>query len=128
MPPRKPSPRAKRPPNNTTCDVYRAPNAPPAAPDVAAVACALVAAFRDGSEASEGDQDLRYTHVLTCDAAVDIRDDYPSDPTNHRVYVPDKAGTGFDVVFVELVQRGRPNAFKRVYLDRRAPTWPTSEL
>jgi hypothetical protein len=116
-----------RPANNTTCDIYFNPNVPPAAPDVAGQACALVARFQQGSAASEGDQTFRWTHLLYLDADVDVRDSYPSAPVN-RVYVPDKTGTGFDVVFVELVNRGTPARYKRVFLDRRSVTWPSSEL
>ncbi len=116
-----------RPANNTTCDIYYSPNVPPAAPDVAGQACALVARFEQGSESSEGDQTFRWTHLLYLDADVDVRDSYPNTPA-HRVYVPDKNGTGFDVVFVELVNRGTPAKYKRVFLDRRSVTFPTNEL
>ena len=116
-----------RPANNTTCDVYLDPNVPPAAADSAAVACHLSPDFRGGSEGSEGDVNLRWTHVLSCAPNVDVRDSYPNNPVN-RVYVPDKTGTGFDVVFVELVGRGQADKYKRVFLDRRAPTFPTNEL
>jgi len=118
---------AGRPANNTTCDIYYSPHVPPAAPDVAGVACALVARFVAGSEASEGDQTFRWTHLLYLDADVDVRDTYPNAPA-HRIYVPDKNGTGFDIVFVELVNRGTPARYRRVFLDRRAPSWPTGEL
>src|SRR5262245_28868932 len=116
-----------RPANNTTCDVYFSPNVPPAAPDVAGVVCHLSAEFSRGAEGSEGDQTFRWTHLLYVNADVDIRDTYPNAPAN-RVYVPDKNGTGFDIVFVEIVNRGTPAAYKRVFLDRRTPTWPTNEL
>jgi hypothetical protein len=117
-----------RPANNTTCDIYRGANAPPGDPDVAAVPCALIAAFREGSEASEGDQDFRFTHLLYCDVGVDIRDNYPNAPSDNNVFVPDQAGTQFEVVFVEQVNRGQAGSHLRVFLDRRQPTWPTSEL
>jgi hypothetical protein len=117
----------RRPPNNTTCDVYHDPNVPPADPDVAGQACALVARFAQGAEASEGDEEFRWTHLLYLDADVDVRDSYPNTPV-HRVYVPDQDGTGFDVVFVELVGRGGAARYKRVYLDRREVTWPSDEL
>jgi hypothetical protein len=116
-----------RPANNTTCDIYFSPNVPPAAPDVAGVACCLVPVFRQGGEASEGDLDLRFTHVLYCAATVDVRDNYPGSPS-HSLYVPTSADTGYEVVFVELVNRGQPDAYKRVYLDRNAVTWPSNEL
>ncbi len=116
-----------RPANNTTCDIYYSPNVPAAAPDVAGKGGCLVARFQQGSESSEGDQTFRWTHLLYLDADVDVRDSYPNAPVN-RVYVPDKTGTGFDVVFVELVNRGTPAKYKRVFLDRRAVTFPTNEL
>jgi hypothetical protein len=116
-----------RPANNTTCDIYFSPNAPPAAPNVAGVGCCLVPLFREGGESSEGDLDLRFTHVLYCDATVDVRDNYPGSPT-HTLYVPSSANTGYEVVFVELLNRGQPEAHKRLYLDRNAVTWPSNEL
>jgi hypothetical protein len=116
-----------RPANNTTCDIYISPNVPPSDPDTAGQPCALVARFQQGAEASEGDTELRWTHLLYLDAGVDVRDSYPNTPVN-RVHVPDKDGTGFDVVFVETVNRGTPARYKRVFLDRRQPTWPTNEL
>lgn len=116
-----------RPANNTTCDIYYSPNVPPAAPDVAGVTCTLLPNFQQGSEASEGDQTFRWTHVLYVDAGVDIRDSYPNAPVN-RVYVPSKTGTGFNVVFVELVNRGTPGMYKRVFLSRLSVTFPTNEL
>src|SRR5207237_168814 len=84
---------AGRPANNTSCDIYFSPNVPPAAPDVAGQVCCLLPRFAAGSEASEGDQTFRWTHVLYLDAGVDVRDTYPNAPV-HRVYVPDKNGTG----------------------------------
>lgn len=117
-----------RPANNTTCDVYVGGATPPAAPSTAAVPCYLVPRFQLGQEASEGDLNYQWTHLMLVDKDKDVRDDYPAVPTTCRVYVPDKDGTGFNVVFVELVYRGLPGAHKKVYLDRRAPTFPTNEL
>ena len=116
-----------RPAVNTTCDIYYDPNAPPAAPDVAGVACHLEARFVSGSEASVGSQTFRWTHLLTVDAGVDVRDTWPNAPVN-RVFVPDRNNTAFEVVFVELVNRGTPASYKRVFLNRQAPTWPTTQL
>jgi hypothetical protein len=125
--PRVPRRDKARPANNTTCDIYHDPNVPPTTPDVDGVACCLVARFQQGSESSEGDQTLRWTHLLYLSADIDVRDSYPNTPTN-RVYIPDQDGTGFDVVFVELVNRGKPTKYKRVFLDRRDVTWPSDEL
>lgn len=117
---------------NTTCDIYRNNNAPPTAPDVAGVVAVLLPDWRGGQEAGErGSAWLGWTHLLLVEASVDIRDMYVG--TNGQslqdvVYVPDQNGTRFNVVFVELVQRGLPSVHKRVFLDRLAPTWPTDEL
>lgn len=116
-----------RPANNTTADIYFAPNVPPAAPDVAGVPVHLAPRFAHGSESSEGDQDLRWTHIAYVSDTVDVRDNYPSAPT-HTLYVPDKTGTGFEVVFVELVGRGTGSKYKRIFLDRQQPAWPTNQL
>lgn len=121
-----PPPRA-RPADNTSCDFYVSPNAPPATPDLAAVPCCLKEDFARGSEAGEGSQTFRWTHVLSCAASADLRDTWPSTPAN-TVHVPDKNGTPFLVVFVELVGRGTAGAYKRVFLNRQTPPWPTSEL
>lgn len=117
---------------NTTCDVYRYLNAPPAAPDGAGVPGLLLPDWRRGQEAGGRSTPwLTWTHVMLVDANVDIRDLYlgvAATSLNDRVYVPDQSGTPFNVVFVELVQRGTPNEHKRVYLDRQQPAWPTNEL
>jgi hypothetical protein len=42
--------------------------------------------------------------------------------------VPDQNGTPFYVIFIEMVNKGTANVVKRVYLDRRAPTWPTNNI
>jgi hypothetical protein len=47
---------------------------------------------------------------------------------NDKVYVPDKNGTSFVVRFVERRGQGTSADHKRVYLDREAVTWPTTEL
>lgn len=116
-----------RPANNTTCDVYYNGVSPPAAASVAAVPCCLLPNFREGSEASEGDQAFRYTHVMTCSATVDIRDNYPTAP-NSTLFVPDKTGNGWDIVFVETVNRGLPTVYKRIFLDRKSPVSFTGAL
>lgn len=117
---------------NATCDIYRNGNAPPAAPDVAAVAGLLVPDWRRGQEAGDrGSPWLSWTHVLLVGPTVDIRDLYTGtagSAAQDMVYIPDQNGTPFLVTFIELVQRGSPDVHKRVYLDRQTPTWPTDEL
>ncbi|HXG12263.1 MAG TPA: hypothetical protein VNK04_21085 [Gemmataceae bacterium] len=119
-------------PPNTTCDIYHGPNAPPAAPDIAGEPCHLSARFGEyGSRQGAGDQ-WRYTHVLAVGPTTDVRDEYDAGDAGttvpDTVYVPDKDGTPFVVVFVERVGRGTAQDHKRVYLDRKQPTWPTNEL
>lgn len=120
---------------NTTCDVYRNANSPPAAPDVAAVPCLLTGDYDRYLESGEGDSTSsgrHYTHVMLVAPDADVRDglvDLTWDPSGHDVvYVPDQNGTKFRVVRAEVVGRGTPSAVRRVYLDRYLPTWPTNEL
>jgi hypothetical protein len=119
---------------NATCDIYRAGNAPPAAPDVAAVPCSLEADYARGLERGEfrSEAVLNFTHIMLVDAAVDIRDNYSADLTttlnSDAVYVSDQTGTRFIVTFVEIKGKGTPHEFKKVYLRRSTVTWPTQEL
>jgi hypothetical protein len=115
--------------SNTTCDIYRTGHAPPSAPDVAGVAGCLKPDYRMGSQNSEGLAYRIWTHVLLVDTSVDIRDGYttastgPSNTLNQdTLYIPDKNGVKYFVVFVEQV-RGA-GACKRVFLGRAAVTWP----
>ena len=48
-------------------------------------------------------------------------------PANH-VYVPNKDGTCFEIVFVEVLERGKAGSFKRVYLERKSIPWPSEQL
>jgi hypothetical protein len=118
--------------HNTTCDIYRYPNAPPAAPATAGVRCFLIPDWPRGQDAGDrGVVALTWTHIMLFDSSVDIRDMYTGQSTmsmQDTVWVPDQNGTRFNVIFVELVQRGTAHAHKRVYLDRQQPTWPTNEL
>ena len=58
---------------NTTCDIYHVPNAPPAAPDVAAVPCCLRPDYPGGVGANEADPASQWTHVLLVGPAVKAR-------------------------------------------------------
>jgi hypothetical protein len=116
---------------NTTCDVYRSGTAPPAAPAVAGVACYLQPDWPGGQEHGDRGAQLAWTHVMLVDAGVDLRDAYTGAMTRvnqDTVYVPDKNGTAFTVVFIERVHRNQATDHKRIYLDRQTPGWPTSEL
>jgi hypothetical protein len=119
-------------PANSTCDIYRTGNRPPAAPDVAAVPCYLSCDWRGGQEAGDrNNATLTWTHVMLVDVSVDIRDAYTGQSIfsqQDTVFVPDQSGTPFVVIFIERLQRGTAHEHKRVFLDRRTPTWPTNEL
>jgi hypothetical protein len=120
---------------NVTCDIYRDGNSPPGTPDVAAVPGHLHSVFRQGLEAGQGmaDTDQRFSHILMVAADVDVRDVYDAgvllpghDPDT--IYIPDRDGTSFRVVFVERRARGSGFDHLRVYLSRRTVVWPSDEL
>jgi hypothetical protein len=118
---------------NTTCEIYRTGNAPPAAADVAGVACHLRALYSLGLEAEEGGTAAKkFTHVMDVAFRTDVRDAYDAGTvgaTADTIYVPDKNGTPFKVVFVEGHFPGsQDRSFKRVYLARKTPTWPSQQL
>jgi hypothetical protein len=105
---------------------------PPAAPSVAAVPCCLTASYHKALEKGEGDgATLRFTHVLLVNVSVDIRDNYNLGGVGFfadSVYVPDQNGTRFTVIFVERKLRGTAADHKKVYLARKVPTYPTTNL
>lgn len=117
---------------NTTCDIYRSGVAPPAAPSVAGIACHLTGNYGQGVEAGElAPGPFRFSHVLLVDAGVDVRDDYNAGVIGtamDALYVPDKNGTPFKIVFVERRLKGTPLDHKKVYLSRQTVTWPTYYL
>jgi len=119
------------PPNNT-CDIYRAGNAPPTAPDLAGVAIVLRPDWLRGQEAGDrGDNTLCWTHVMLVDVSVDIRDFYGGDATGapqDDVYIPDMNGTRFKVSFSERIGVGTSHEHKRIYIDRKTPNWPTNNI
>jgi hypothetical protein len=120
-------------PSNTTCDIYRYGNAPPAVPDVSNVKAFLAPDYPRGRESAEGDTSKGWTHLLLVDLDTDIRDGWssgvPLQPGAYdRVYVPDKNGTSFSVIFVERLGRGTSADCKRIYLRREQPTYPTNEV
>jgi len=130
---------------NTTCDIYRLGAAPPGPPSVPGVRCHLKGDWRGGQEAgdrlrSDGlapptsvSNTFQWTHVALMDASVDIRDAYTGAGNpfagQDTLFVPDKTGTKFQVVFVERVGRGTAFDYKRVFLDRTPmPGWPTDNV
>lgn len=119
-------------PQNNTCDIYRFGVTPPAAPTVAGVPCLLLPGYERRAETGEGDAaSLRFTHTMLVEVSVDVRDamgNFTVGANPDTLYVPDKTGTPFLIVFVERLGLGTPLDRKRVYLDRKKPTWPTDNL
>lgn len=119
-------------PRSTTAVAYRAGNSPPSAPDVTLFPCTLWASFQLRVEAGEGDTAAgHFSHIMTCHVDTDIRDDYDEGTpgaNNDAVYVPDENGTEFGVRFAEVVELTDGTLVRRVYLDRREVTWPSSDL
>jgi hypothetical protein len=119
---------------NTTCDIYRSGVAPPAAPSVAGVAIVLTPDFANAHAVqTTTSTTLRWTHVLMCDLGTDIRDAYNVGgagagqevvgTTMDTVYVPNKNGTAFLVLFVERIRTIGGSDYLRVYLQRQVPAW-----
>lgn len=115
-------------PGDASLEIYRGDALPPAAPAATTVPRSLEGAYDLGIAATDEAGTFRFTHVMLLDGDVDIRDNFDRFGVaglRDVVFLPDAAGTPFDVVYVE-----RPVGvdFSRVYLNRRAPTWPTSDL
>ena len=117
-------------PPNTTFDLYRPPNVPPAAPDSPGNACVLRPDYAAGLDHGEGDPvGVRYHAVILCDLGVDVRDVYDAGTLTgnpDRLYIPDQNGSAWVVVFVERVGWNSGHDHKRVYLRRVNAPWPTS--
>ena len=114
---------------NTTCDIYRAGQTPPATPSVAGVPLQLKSCFDQGRECGETEsQQFRFTAIALVNFGVDIRDDfnYWAGNAGNRdtIYVPDKNGMAYVVNFVQQADTGTANQHYRVYLDRKSVTWP----
>jgi hypothetical protein len=112
---------------NVTCDIYRSGSSPPAAPDVAGVSAVLSSSYRRRKRAGDAlSITSRFTHVLLVDVGVDVRDgwtDFTAAANGDTVYIPDKDGNSYRVIFVERARRGLATDHKRVYLHRDAPDW-----
>jgi hypothetical protein len=127
--------------SNTTCDIYRMGNAPPNPPDVAGVPILLTVDFARDHEAAvqSGGASAtawRWTHTGLVGPTVDVRDGYapaaqgqdgtPSNPDT--LFVPDKSGTAFWVMFVARLGRGTPADCKQLLLQRKAVSWPSDNV
>jgi hypothetical protein len=117
-----------------TVDIYRVGVSPPSAPAVAGANGLLYANFVLRGDIGEGDVAAgHFTHVLIfTDLSIDIRDDYNEGTRGANydtVYIPDQDGVGLVVRFVEITATGSlPTLMKRVYLDRKLPDWPQSDV
>jgi hypothetical protein len=110
-------------PPNTTCDIYRTGNAPPAAPDVAGVQCYLEERGRNIKPTAA----FKYSHIMHVAKNVDIRDGYNATQLD-SVYIPDKTGTQYVVILATRTGLGTSVDHKVVYLDRQKPTWPSDNV
>jgi len=116
------------PVSNTTCDIYRAANSPPAVPDVAGVKAFLLPRGRSDRTTPH------YTHVLLVGPTVDIRDHYAPGSLSYgvnadKVFLPDASAVAtFRVVLVRRVGRGTAVDHKECLLIREFVTWPTDEV
>jgi hypothetical protein len=122
---------------NTTWDQYRYNASPPAAPLKAGVKVYLYPDWANAHHAAvvSGTSIGRWTHVALVATDNDLRDHYnPSGFSDSfgthfdTVYIPDQNGQPFDVVMVTRVGKGTPGDCFKVYLQRRAVTWPSSNL
>jgi len=80
-------------------------------------------------ESGEGDTAAgHFTHILLVPESADIRDDYDEGTPGANYDTVGLGGTDrtlFVVRFVELFKDEDGEVRKRVYLDRKLPTWPT---
>lgn len=119
--------------HNTDYVIFRAGRGPPDTPDVSSARghlCACHAQARRGVGAFTSFDSDRWTHLLLVGNTVDVRDGYDASSYGEAdtVYIPDADGTAFAVKFVEVCFLGHCSEHKRVYLDRKAPTWPSDDL
>jgi len=75
-----------------------------------------------------------WTHRMYVQDSTDIRDTWPANPANF-CYIPANGGandaaqsTKFMIVFVEVLNRNTPQQYKRVFLNRQTPNWPTDNV
>jgi hypothetical protein len=108
---------------NTSFDLYRAGSVPPADPTMAGLAGFLKSAMPQALDAARRvDPWQRFTHRLLVGLDVDVRDLFDGGTlaagSPDSVFIPDRTGIRYRVVFVE--RRMRATAFDHlcVYLSR----------
>jgi hypothetical protein len=122
---------------NTTMDIYRSGNTPPSAPDVASVSAYMIPDFANAHQAqTTSSTTMRWTHVALVPTGIDIRDAYTGGgaagetlgSNADSIYIPDKTGTGWAVVFVQQIRNPGGSDFLKVFLLRQTPSWGTAGL
>jgi hypothetical protein len=108
---------------NTSFDLYRAGAVPPADPTVAGLAGFLAIALpRALAVARRVDAWQRFTHRLLVGLDVDVRDLFDGGNlaagSPDSVFIPDRTGVRYRVVFVERRMRGTAFDHLCVYLSR----------
>jgi hypothetical protein len=106
-----------------TCDIYRPFGA--GSPTTTSVPCRLTPVVREAGSPE-------WTHTLDVQPGVDVRDGCTraagsaamTYADGDEVRVPSGGTTRYVVVRVEVVHRGTPLQYQRVYLLRDAPSWP----
>jgi hypothetical protein len=116
---------------NTICDVYHTGSpGPPAAPDIVGVPIYMVGNFPNikppGSSTSPFGT---FSHTAYFPATVDIRDPTAAAGTGpDTIYVPDKTGVMYTIVWIERMGRGTSLDMFRVHLTRSVYTAPNNNL
>jgi hypothetical protein len=116
----------RMPPANTTCDVYRNNNGPPAAPDVPGVSIHMSPRFRNIKVATGGG--FVYDHIVSLPLTTDVRDNWPVGTNGDYLYLPNQNGLPYLVQFVERVRLRGADDYLRAYVIVQAPTWPATDL
>jgi hypothetical protein len=102
-------------PTNTTCDVYRPGNAPPAAPDVPGVPASYAPRWRNIKGDFAGLTPSAYDALLVVPLATDLRD-------GDAVYIPDQTGFAHACVYVERLRGVAGGDVLRGYLTHAGGT------
>ncbi len=115
-------------PSNTTCDIYRTGHTPPAAPDVASVSIALQWASTNQKYVLQtGAAQPIYDYIAYCPLGTDIRDNGGSGSGSDTIYVPNKNGTPYTVIWVERLTTAAGDVLA-AYLTRGTTTFPTDQV
>jgi hypothetical protein len=64
------------------------------------------------------DSRLFFDSVLDCQLPTDARDDWTGPPTNYTIYIPNRNGQGYKVVFTDRIRPRQGAHYKRFFLQR----------